>query len=172
MTGLLRSRTASWLTPLTRIILVGLFAFAVADKLAHFGGFIEAVGSYRLLPVGTERFAAIFIVMAEVAIAVGLLTKRWRQASCLAAVLLLGTFTIVPLVADPEAGCGSWYTLTLNPGGPVNILRNVIFIGLAVLTWLDNQTSSSTAVVSSDLYPASHSTAAQESDDGRLSHVR
>lgn len=171
MAGLLRSRTASWLTPLTRIILVGLFAVAAVDKLAHFSGFIDAVGSYRLLPGGTERFAAIFIVMAEVAIALGLLTRRWRQAACLAAVLLLGTFTVVYLAAHPEGGCGSWYTLTLNTGEPVHILRNIIFIGLAVLTWLDNQTSPSTPGVSSDSYPESHSTAARESDGGRLSHV-
>lgn len=171
MTGPLRSRTASWLTPLTRIILVGLFAFAAADKLAHFGGFVEAVGSYSLLPAGAVRFAAIFIVMAEAGIALGLLTKQWRQAACLAAVLLLGTFTAVYLVTHPEGGCGSWYTLTLHTGEPVHILRNIIFIGLAVLTWLDNQTSSSTPDVSSDSYPVSHSTAARESDDGRLNHV-
>lgn len=171
MTGLLRSRSASWLTPLTRIMLVGLFASAAVDKLAHFGGFVEAVGSYRLLPDGAVRFTAIFIVMAEVAIALGLLTRRWRQAACLAAVLLLGAFTIVYLVSHPEGGCGGRYTLTLNTGEPAHILRNIIFMGLAILTWQDNQTSSSMPGVSSDSYPESHSTAARESDDGRLRHV-
>lgn len=171
MTGPLRSRTASWLTPLTRIILVGLFAFAAADKLAHFSGFVEAVGSYGLLPDGAARFAAIFIIMAETGIALGLLTKQGRQAASLAAVLLLGTFTAVYLAARPEGGCGGWYTLTLNTGEPVHILRNIIFIGLAALTWLDNQPSSSTPGDSSDSYPESHSTAPRESDDGRLSHV-
>lgn len=174
MTGLLRSRTTAWLTQFTRILLVGLFALAAVDKLAHFSGFVEAIGSYRLLPGGRERFAAIFIVMAEAAIALGLLTKRWRQASCLAAVLLLGTFTIISLVAYPREGCASWYTLTLNPGGPVNILRNIIFIGLAIQTWLDNQASSSSSMpgVSSALYPESHSNAVRESDGGRLRHVQ
>jgi hypothetical protein len=154
------------------MILVGLFAFAAAGKLAHFGGFIEAVRSYRLLPAGTERFAATFVVMAEVAIALGLLTKRWRQPACLAAALLLAAFTAVYLLARPQEACGSWYTLTLDTGGPVQILRNIIFIGLAALTWLDNQTAPSVPGVSSALYPLSHSTAARESDDGRLRHVR
>jgi uncharacterized membrane protein len=172
MTVPFRSRAASWLKTLTRIVLVALFTLAAIDKLAHFSGFITAIWSYHILPERTVRFAAIFIIMAELAIALGLLTKRWRQSACLAAVLLLATFTIVYLVAPPEGICGCWFTLTLNTGGPVHILQNLIFIGLSVLTWLDSQSSSTVSGVSSVSYPESHSTAAQESDDGRLRHVR
>jgi hypothetical protein len=172
MKGLSSSRAASWLKELTRILLVALFTIAAIDKLAHFGGFITAIASYHLLPVGAERFVGIFIVMAELVIALGLLTKRWRPSACLAAVLLLTTFTVVYLVAQPKGVCGCWFTLTLNTGGPVHILQNLIFIGLSIFTWLDSRSSSSMSDVSSLLYPESHSTAAQASDDGRLRRVR
>lgn len=171
MTGLFRSRVAPWLKGLTIIILVALFTLAAVDKLAHFGGFITAIASYHLLPDGTERFAAIFIIMAELAIGLGLLMKRWRQAACVAAVLLLSTFTIVYLFASPEGICGCWFTLTLNTGGPVHILQNLVFIGLSILTWLDSRSYTTTGA-SSVSYTESHSTAAQESDDGRLRQVQ
>jgi uncharacterized membrane protein YhaH (DUF805 family) len=172
MTSLFRSPADSWFRELTRIVLIVLFAFAAADKLLHFGGFITAIGSYQILPARTERFAAIFIIMAEFAIALGLLTRRWRQAASLAAILLLTTFTAVYLVADAEEVCGCWFTLTLNMGGPVHILQNLVFIGLSVLTWLDSQPPSSRPVVSSISSSGSHSAAAQESDDGRLGQVK
>jgi hypothetical protein len=160
MPGLFRSSADSWFRVLTRIVLVVLFTIAAADKLTHFGGFITAIASYHLLPARTERVVAIFIIMAEFAIALGLLTKRWRQAASLATVLLLATFTAVYLVTDPEKVCGCWFTLTLNTGGPVHILQNLVFIGLAVLTWLDSQSPSPKPGVSSISYPGSHSTAA------------
>src|SRR5215218_1834251 len=118
MPGALRVRAASWLRELPRIILLVLFALAAVDKLTHFGGFITAIESYRLLPEGAARFAASFIIMAEAAIAFGLLTRRWRRPASLAAVLLLTTFTGVYLVAKPAGVCGCWFTLTLNTGGP------------------------------------------------------
>jgi uncharacterized membrane protein YhaH (DUF805 family) len=171
MPGLFRLPADSWFRALTRIVLVALFAIAAADKLTHFGGFITAIASYHLLPAGTERVVAIFIIMAEFAIALGLLTKRWRQAASLAAVLLLATFTTVYLVSDPEKICGCWFTLTLNTGGPVHVLQNLVFIGLAALTWLDSQSPSPRPGVSSIPYPGSHSTAAQATDDGGLGQV-
>ena len=142
MKGLFRSPADSWFRELTRLVLVGLFTLAAADKLLHFDGFITAIGSYQILPAQAERFAAVFIIMAEFAIALGLLTKRWRPAACLASVLLLTTFTAVYLATDPEKVCGCWFTLTLNTGGPVHILQNLVFIGLSVLTWLDSRSPS------------------------------
>jgi hypothetical protein len=159
----LRTFPASFLRELPRFILIGLFGFAAIDKLIHFRGFIAAIQSYQLLPSSLESFAAIFIILAEFAIALGLLTKRWRRPACLSAVLLLGTFTVVYLAVDPGRVCGCWFTLTLNSGGYVHILQNLVFIGLAILTWMDHKSSSS------DLYYTSTSTA--DSDDGRLKHA-
>jgi hypothetical protein len=97
--------------------------------------------------------------MAEFAIALGLLTKRWRRPACLAAVLLLATFTAVYLVVNPSGVCGCWFTLTLNSGGYFHILQNLVFIGLAILTWLES--SSPPPDRSSALYPGRHSTVPQ-----------
>lgn len=136
--GNVRPRVTRWLKPLPGMILAALFAVAALDQLTHFGGFVVAVRSYHLLPAGAERFAAIFIIMAELATALGLLLRRWRRPASLAAVLLLAGITAIYMVAIPEGICGSRFTLTLNIGGSLPILQNLAFIGLAALTWVDN----------------------------------
>src|SRR6185369_2322455 len=143
---------ASFLKELPRFILIALFALASIDKLLHFRGFVAAIQSYELLPSKLESLAAAFFIMAEFAIAVGLLTKRWGQAACLSAVLLLGTFTAVYMSGDPGRVCGCWFTLTLNSGGYFHILQNLVFIGLAILTWMDQRSAKR------DPLPASYST--------------
>ena len=163
----LRTLPASLLRDLPRFILIGLFSFAAIDKLIHFSGFVAAIQSYQLLPSGLESSAAIFFLMAEFAIALGLLTNRWRQPASLSAVLLLGTFTVVYLAVNPAGVCGCWFTLTLNSGGYFHILQNLVFIALAILTWMDHRSTKPDA--SSVLYSTSHSTA--KSDDGRLKHA-
>jgi putative Ca2+/H+ antiporter (TMEM165/GDT1 family) len=82
--------------------------------------------------------------MAEFAIALGLLTKRRRRPACVSAVLLLGTFTVVYLAVNPAGVCGCWFTLTLNSGGYFHILQNLVFIALAILTWMDHRSTNST----------------------------
>ena len=162
-----RTLPASLLRELPRFILIGLFSFAAIDKLMHFSGFVAAIQSYGLLPSRLEHPAAIFFIMAEFAIALGLLTTRWRRPASVAAVLLLGIFTVVYMAVNPAGVCGCWFTLTLNSGGYFHILQNLIFIGLAILTWMDHKPSTPDA--SSVLYSPSPSTA--ESDDGRLKHA-
>jgi hypothetical protein len=147
--------------------LIGLFSFAAIDKLIHFRGFVAAIQSYKLLPSSLETSAAIFFIMAEFAIALGLLTKRWRRPACVSAVLLLGTFTVVYLAVNPAGVCGCWFTLTLNSGGYFHILQNLIFIALAILTWMDDKSSKAHALSMS--YSPNSSTA--ETDDGRLKHA-
>jgi methylamine utilization protein MauE len=167
LTERVRALPASFLRELPRLILIALFGFASIDKLIHFPGFVSAIQSYQLLPASLESFAAIFFIMAEFAIALGLLTKRWRRLAALSAVLLLGTFTVVYLAVDPGRVCGCWFTLTLNSGGYFHILQNLVFIGLAILTWMDHKSSKPDA--SSVSYSTRTSTA--ESDDGRLKHA-
>jgi hypothetical protein len=167
VTERLRALPASLLRELPRFILIALFSLAAIDKLLHFRGFVAAIQSYQLLPSRLESFAASFFIMAEFAIAFGLLTKRWRSAACLSAVLLLTTFTVVYLAVNPGRVCGCWFTLTLNSGGYFHILQNLVFIGLAILTWMDHRSSKPDA--SSVLYSTSPSSA--ESDDGRLKHA-
>ena len=163
----LRTLPASFVRELPRFILIGLFSLASIDKLTHFRGFVTAISSYRLLPTAMESFAATFFIMAEFAIAVGLLTKRWRQPACLAAILLLTTFTVVYLTVNPGRVCGCWFTLTLNSGGYFHILQNFIFIGLAILTWMDHRSPQPEGL------PGTYSTSTStvESDDGRLKHA-
>lgn len=163
----LRALPGSFLRELPRIILIVLFSFAAIDKLLHFRGFVVAIQSYGVLPTRLETLAASFFIMAELAIAVGLLTKRWRRVACVSAVLLLATFTTVYMAVNPGRVCGCWFTLTLNSGGYFHILQNLVFIGLAILTWMDHRSSNPDAVAVS--YSNSSSTA--ESDDGRLKHA-
>lgn len=161
----LRTLPTLLLREIPRFVLIALFSFAAIDKVIHFGGFVAAVQSYHLLPTRLEHSAAVFFIMAEFAIALGLLTKRWRRPACLAAILLLATFTAVYLAVNPAGVCGCWFTLTLNSGGYFHILQNLVFIALAILTWMDDRSSKP------DAYSTSHSTAPQERDDGRLKHA-
>lgn len=163
----LRTLPAALLKEIPRFVLVALFGLAAIDKVTHFRGFVTAVQSYHLLPTGWEQSAAVFFIMAEFAIALGLLTKRLRRPACLAAILLLATFTAVYLAVNPAGVCGCWFTLTLNSGGYFHILQNLVFIGLAILTWMDDRSSKPDA--SSISYSTSPSSA--ESDDGRLKHA-
>jgi hypothetical protein len=137
-----RYRPISVLKEIPRLILIALFGLAALDKVIHFEGFVAAVNSYGVLPETLKHSAAIFFIMAEFVIAFGLVTKRWRRPACLAAVLLLGLFTVVYLAVNPDGVCGCWFTLTLSSGGYLHILQNVVFIGLAILTWLDSDTPS------------------------------
>lgn len=167
VTERLRTFPASFLRELPRIILIALFSFAAIDKLLHFRGFVTAISSYQILPSSLLSFAAIFFIMAELAIALGLLTKRWRRQACLSAILLLTTFTVVYMAVDPGNVCGCWFTLTLNSGGYFHILQNLVFIGLAIVTWVDHRSSKRDALSVS----YSTSTSSAESDDGRLKHA-
>jgi uncharacterized membrane protein YphA (DoxX/SURF4 family) len=121
------------------LLLVVLFGFSAIDKLIHLSGFTIALHDYHVLPVSTERYAAFFIIMAEATISIGLLIRRWRRSACLSGALLLAFFTIVYLAAAPEGACGCWFTLTMAKGRPLHIIQNLIFVGLAVLTWLDSR---------------------------------
>lgn len=171
MRGIFRSRVSSWLKELPRFILVALFGYAAIDKLLHFQGFVAAVQSYQLLPDRIEYSTAIFFIIAELAIAIALVTRRWRRQASISAVLLLGLFTTVYLMARPESVCGCWFTLTLNTGGSFNILQNLIFIGLAIITWLDSKSLSSRSGLSSISPPDRHSTVLPQPGDGRLNQV-
>jgi uncharacterized membrane protein YphA (DoxX/SURF4 family) len=164
LTERLRTLPASFIRELPRIILIALFSLAAVDKLFHFRGFVAAIQSYHLLPSKLENAAAIFFLMAEFAIALGLLTRRWRRPAALSAVILLSTFTIVYLAVNPVGVCGCWFTLTLNSGGYYHILQNLVFIALAIVTWMDHKPSRRKTEL--DLYPDRPSTV--ESDDGRL----
>lgn len=167
VTERLRTFPVSFLRELPRFILIGLFSLAALDKLIHFSGFVAAIQSYQILPSRVESFAAIFFIMAEFAIALGLLTSRWRRPACLSAVLLLTTFTVVYMAVNPGRVCGCWFTLTLNSGGYFHILQNVVFIGLAILTWMDHGYSTPDTLSVS----YSNSTSTTDSDDGRLKHA-
>lgn len=161
MRGLFRSRpSSSWLNELPRFILIALFIVAAVDKVTHFSGFVSALGTFHVLRGGTERFAAIFIITAEAAIALGLIFRRWRRPACVAAGLLLATFTAASLAAPPRLVCGTWFTLTLNTGQPIYIFQNLVFIGLAVIAWMDAHPPSAEPDTSSNSNPNRHSAAA------------
>jgi hypothetical protein len=154
MRGLFRSHSSSsWLNELPRLILISLFTLTAIDKATHFDGVIAALSSFGLLRAGTERFVAIFIITAEFAIALGLVLRRSCRPACIAAALLLVTFILASLVAPPQLTCGTWFTLTLNTGRPIDIFQNLVFIGLAVMAWMDAQPPPAESDTSSDSYP-------------------
>lgn len=170
--GALRVFVEPRLKELPRIILIALFGFAAIDKLAHLSRFAIALHSYHLLPEGTERYAALFIVMAEMAIAIGLITRRWRSAASLSAALLLVAFTAVYIIAAPEDTCGCWFTLTLAKGGSLHVLQNVVFIGLAVLVWIDSRSLAGTEKIPAINSEVNSASSQSRSDGEEFSHTK
>jgi hypothetical protein len=128
-----------------------LFASTALAKLRDLAGFAAAVAGYRLLPERLARAAALGFVVAELALAVGLLAPARHALASLgaAALLLLYAAAIAWNLArgrrDIDCGCGGPFgQQTLSEG---LVLRNLALAAAALvcvlpeteraLGWLD-----------------------------------
>jgi uncharacterized membrane protein len=119
-----------------------LFLYAGIDKAFHYGGFVNALGGYVLVPEGLERFLAAPLILAELLAGVGLLIKSWRSSAALLAVVLLAVFTIALAINQqlaPGVECGCWFTITLGKATASHIVQNLILLGLAFTIWLEER---------------------------------
>ena len=128
-----------------------LFARAAAHKLRDRSAFRYALASYRLIPGNWTSPAAILLVGAEIAIAVGLCLPAWARTAALGAAGLLLTYgaaigaNLLRGIRDIDCGCTPG-----SRGQPLRaalVARNLVLAALAlpaampaaarVLTWLD-----------------------------------
>ena len=124
------------------LFLAALFLFAGLDKAFHYGGFVKALAGYVVVPDGLERHLALPVILTELLVGVGLLVRSWRSAATLAAAALLSVFVValaVNRLVAPEAECGCWFTLTLGRATGAHILLDLVLLGLAVTSWLEER---------------------------------
>lgn len=122
--------------------LTAIFLFTGIDKALHYRGFINALGSYAIVPTGMARYLALPIILSEIWIACGLLIRPWRKMAALIGAGFLSAFTVALLfnyIYAPEAVCGCWFSITLGTASITHILQNVTLFGLALLVWSDTQ---------------------------------
>jgi uncharacterized membrane protein YphA (DoxX/SURF4 family) len=127
----------SYLDKFSSFALVALFAFAGIDKLFHYQEFVTALASYRLVPMALASSLAPVVVGVELAIALGLAIRRWREAAALTAALLTTAFTVVLWIENrlgPNETCGCWFSVDLVPSR-FHIVLNVVLVGVALGVW-------------------------------------
>lgn len=127
----------SLLDKLITAFLALVFAFTALDKGLHFQGFVNALNTFRIFPIPLGSTLAPLVIAAEMAIAVGLMVRRWRRIASLQAALLLGLFTVALAVNYQMGGrevCGCWFSLSMLPGS-LHFAFNCILIALSLLVW-------------------------------------
>lgn len=114
-----------------------LFAFSALDKLAHLHGFINAINSYRIIPVPIGSTLAPLLIAAELAVAVGLLKSSWRRTASLQACGLMALFTLALVVNRILGGrgvCGCWFSINMAEGNS-HLALNFMIIVLSIFVW-------------------------------------
>lgn len=139
---------------LSAVFLAVVFLFAGIDKIFHFGGFVNALASYAVVPAAVARYLALPVVLSELWVGVGLLVPRWRRTAALAAAVLLAVFTVAligNLYFSPGSICGCWFTITLGRTTRMHVAQNVVLLALAVSVWLDYRGRAAAALRSEPL---------------------
>lgn len=121
-----------------RLFGAGLFAFAAYGKLRNWTPFVGIVGNYRLVPAGTERIAAVVIVVAELAAAALLATGFAAPLGGLMGIALLLAFAAAMTIAlargQRTIDCGCFQTSLRQTIGAALILRNLTLAALLLPT--------------------------------------
>lgn len=117
--------------------LAALHLAAAGAKLLDLRGFAAVLADYRLAPAALLLPLAIFAVLVELAIGVGLLLAPWRRAAALAAAAVAAVYGIVLTVtlargiALPNCGCFGVYLAR-----PLTILSPLEDAALVLAAWL------------------------------------
>ena len=125
-------------------LLAAVFAFAGIDKFLHYEGFINAIDTYRFLPIPLGHVLAPLLIAAEVAIAVGLLFPASRRTAALQGAFLVLLFSVA-LVSNKLLGarelCGCWFSVNLAPGN-LHLALNLILFVLFLVVWKESESRS------------------------------
>lgn len=119
-----------------------VFLYAGLDKAAHYDGFVNAIGSYALVPDWMAPGLAPMIIGLELIIGLGLLLPARRFQAALAGALTLAAFTsalAVNLVVAPGSVCGCWFSITLAQSDEAHIALNLILATLALTLWWEGR---------------------------------
>ncbi len=119
------------------IFLIGLFAFSGVDKFLHLDGFINALNSYRILPIPIGEGLAPLVIAAELLVALGLTISRWRRRAALQAAMLMSVFTVALLfnhLLGERGVCGCWFSINMAKG-ETHLVLNILLILMCLFVW-------------------------------------
>ena len=99
-----------WLARLAAWMLAAVFAWAGAAKLADPAAFASAIDGFRLTAPLASALLAVYLTWFEIALAIGLLTRRLRRPAALLVAALLLILTVATALAlarglDIRCGC-------------------------------------------------------------------
>lgn len=115
----------------TAVVLAGIFAWAGAAKLADRRGTTATFAAFGLPAAGLLGTA---VPVTELLLAVGLLTVPALAAyAALALLAAFTTFVVRAVRAGVDVGCGCFGTASAEPVSTVEVLRNVLLTGAAVV---------------------------------------
>lgn len=125
------------LTVFLRTFLALLFAIAAISKLANREEFYGVVRNFRLTPDWLSRPLAIFLPVAELAVAAGLLARPMAPSAAAAAAALLLVFAVAMAVnvlrGRTAIDCGCFRQGMKQPLSWLLVLRNVGLAAAALL---------------------------------------
>ena len=128
-----------WITG--RLLLGGIFIYAGASKLPDPGGFAALIGAYGLLPEFLLLPGAVFLLILEVAVGIGLVFNIRGSLAVMAGLLVLFMAVLgygIHLGLDLDCGC-------FGPGDPEaeafqglrsSLFRDLIMLAGIVFLWL------------------------------------
>lgn len=119
-----------------------IFLYAGVDKVVHYDGFVNALGSYALVPTSLAAGLAPAVILLEVLVGLGLLFSSWRSRAALLGAATLAVFTValvVNLIVAPGSVCGCWFSITLAESDGAHIGLNLLLAGLALTLWAQGQ---------------------------------
>ncbi len=119
-----------------------VFLYAGIDKAVHYDGFVNALGSYSLVPSSLAPGLAPTLIALEIVVGLGLLLPSRRGGAALAGAVTLCAFTaalVVNLIVAPGSVCGCWFSVTLAQSDGGHILLNLIFLSLALTIWAQHR---------------------------------
>lgn len=127
------------LVPIVSVLLLAaVFLYAGVDKALHYGGFVNALSSYAVVPAGLAHLLAPVVIVVELWIGLGLLLRAWRPRAALVGAVVLGLFTValaVNQIYAPGTVCGCWFTFTLAESTAAHVAQNLVLLGLALTVW-------------------------------------
>jgi len=129
-------RGETWVTVLAWA-LGALHLAAAGGKLLDLRGFASVLADYRIAPPDLLLPLAIFVVVLELGVGVGLLTSAWRRRAALGAAAMAGLYALA-LTATlargiPLDNCGCFGVYFARPLTVLSPLEDVALIGLALL---------------------------------------
>lgn len=118
-------------------LLASVEAATGIGKLLDVAGFARVLAGYRLLPAPLLLPVAWGVTLAELAVAAGLVLRRWRRPAAAAAaalaVLDAAVLTITLLRGIPLDNCGCFGVFLARPLRPYTPLEDVAMLAAALL---------------------------------------